>query len=72
MDVILSRPPWCNPADMARNLDQSALVTYVTAGFPRPEDTPDICLAMEKGGAGRPYHIPHLPPRHQPRPVTDI
>ncbi|KEY69515.1 hypothetical protein S7711_02052 [Stachybotrys chartarum IBT 7711] len=28
-----------------------ALVTYVTAGYPRPEDTPGILLAMEKGGA---------------------
>jgi tryptophan synthase len=31
---------------------QSALVTYVTAGFPTPEETPDIMLAMEAGGAG--------------------
>lgn len=30
---------------------QPALVTYVTAGFPLPEQTPDILLAMEKGGA---------------------
>lgn len=30
---------------------QPALVTYVTAGFPTPEQTPDILLAMEKGGA---------------------
>ncbi|KAF7558608.1 hypothetical protein G7046_g5531 [Stylonectria norvegica] len=28
-----------------------ALVTYVTAGYPRAEDTPDVLLAMEKGGA---------------------
>ncbi|KAH0498661.1 hypothetical protein TgHK011_005902 [Trichoderma gracile] len=28
-----------------------ALVTYVTAGYPRPEDTPGILLAMERGGA---------------------
>lgn len=28
-----------------------ALVTYVTAGFPRPEETPSILLAMERGGA---------------------
>ncbi|KAG5993397.1 anthranilate synthase / indole-3-glycerol phosphate synthase [Claviceps lovelessii] len=30
---------------------RAALVTYVTAGFPAPQDTPDILLAMEKGGA---------------------
>ncbi|ODA81521.1 hypothetical protein RJ55_00020 [Drechmeria coniospora] len=30
---------------------RAALVTYVTAGFPRPEDTPGILVAMEKGGA---------------------
>lgn len=31
---------------------QSALITYVTAGYPTPEETPDIMLAMEAGGAG--------------------
>ncbi|KAI9898193.1 hypothetical protein N3K66_006553 [Trichothecium roseum] len=30
---------------------RTALVTYVTAGFPKPEDTPQILLSMEKGGA---------------------
>ncbi|KAF6839189.1 tryptophan synthase [Colletotrichum plurivorum] len=30
---------------------RSALVTYVTAGYPSPQDTPDVLLAMEKGGA---------------------
>ncbi|WYZ37630.1 hypothetical protein EsH8_II_001136 [Colletotrichum jinshuiense] len=30
---------------------RSALVTYVTAGYPTPQDTPNILLAMEKGGA---------------------
>ncbi|KAK1688426.1 tryptophan synthase [Colletotrichum godetiae] len=30
---------------------RSALVTYVTAGFPTPQDTPNVLLAMEKGGA---------------------
>lgn len=34
--------------------DQSALVTYVTAGYPKPENTPQVLLAMEKGGAGEP------------------
>ena len=32
---------------------KAALVTYVTAGFPTSEDTPDILLAMERGGAGK-------------------
>ncbi|OHF02481.1 tryptophan synthase [Colletotrichum orchidophilum] len=30
---------------------RSALVTYVTAGYPTPQDTPNVLLAMEKGGA---------------------
>ncbi|CAN9447518.1 unnamed protein product [Alternaria alternata] len=30
---------------------RSALVTYVTAGFPTAEETPDIMMAMEAGGA---------------------
>lgn len=29
-----------------------ALVTYVTAGFPTAEETPDIMLGMQAGGAG--------------------
>ena len=32
---------------------RSALVTYVTAGYPTAEETPDIMLGMEAGGAGR-------------------
>ena len=31
---------------------RTALVTYVTAGYPTAEETPDIMLAMEAGGAG--------------------
>lgn len=31
--------------------NRAALVTYVTAGFPNPEATADVLLAMEKGGA---------------------
>ncbi|PYH41970.1 tryptophan synthase beta chain [Aspergillus saccharolyticus JOP 1030-1] len=31
--------------------DRPALVTYVTAGFPTAEETPDIMLAMQAGGA---------------------
>ncbi|MCJ1411054.1 tryptophan synthetase [Ptychographa xylographoides] len=30
---------------------RSALVTYVTAGFPTPDDTVDVLLGMEAGGA---------------------
>jgi tryptophan synthase len=30
---------------------QAALITYVTAGFPSAEATPDILLGMEAGGA---------------------
>ncbi|OAA33689.1 Tryptophan synthase, beta chain [Moelleriella libera RCEF 2490] len=30
---------------------KAAFVTYVTAGFPKPQDTPDILLSMEKGGS---------------------
>ncbi len=32
---------------------QPAFVTYVTAGFPTPQETPDVLLGMEAGGAGR-------------------
>ncbi|KAG9902041.1 tryptophan synthase-like protein, partial [Aureobasidium melanogenum] len=35
----------------AKEENRPALVTYVTAGFPTPEETPDIMLAMEAGGA---------------------
>lgn len=39
---------------------RSALVAYVTAGYPRPEETPDILLGMEEGGAGT--HQAHINP----------
>jgi tryptophan synthase alpha subunit len=32
---------------------QPALVTYFTAGYPTPEETVDILLAMEAGGSGK-------------------
>ncbi|KAK6002454.1 hypothetical protein QM012_002092 [Aureobasidium pullulans] len=35
----------------AKKENRPALVTYVTAGFPTPQETPDIMLAMEAGGA---------------------
>ena len=31
--------------------NQAVFVTFVTAGFPKKEDTPDILLALEQGGA---------------------
>lgn len=31
---------------------RTALVTYVTAGYPTSEETADILLGMEAGGAG--------------------
>lgn len=31
---------------------RAALVTYVTAGFPTADETVDILLGMEAGGAG--------------------
>lgn len=33
-------------------IEQAALVTYVTAGYPKADDTPEIMLAMERGGSG--------------------
>lgn len=32
---------------------RSALVAYITAGYPLAEETPDIMLGMEEGGAGK-------------------
>jgi tryptophan synthase len=32
-----------------------ALVTYVTAGYPAADDTVDILLGMEAGGAGKKF-----------------
>ena len=34
---------------------RSALVTYVTAGYPTADETVDILLGMEAGGAGMDY-----------------
>ncbi|KAI0880161.1 tryptophan synthetase [Annulohypoxylon maeteangense] len=31
--------------------NRAALVTYVTSGYPKPEDTPDILIGMQNGGA---------------------
>ena len=36
-------------------------MTYVTAGYPKPEDTPDILLGMQKGGAGMFRETIHTP-----------
>lgn len=35
-----------------KNQKRPALVTYVTAGYPTPEETVDVLLGMEAGGAG--------------------
>lgn len=35
-----------------RQGSRPALVAYVTAGFPTVEETPEIMLALEAGGAG--------------------
>lgn len=32
--------------------NRSALVAYVTAGYPAVEDTENVMLGMEEGGAG--------------------
>lgn len=32
---------------------RAALVTYITAGYPKADDTVDILLGMEAGGAGK-------------------
>lgn len=32
---------------------RAALVTYVTAGYPTADGTPDIMLALQAGGAGK-------------------
>lgn len=36
---------------LTRRKLQAALVTYVTAGFPTAEATPNVLVSMEKGGA---------------------
>lgn len=36
--------------------DRPAFVTYVTAGFPTKDETVDILLGMEAGGAGKDFH----------------
>lgn len=35
-----------------RSEKRAALVTYVTAGYPTADETVDILLGMEAGGAG--------------------
>ena len=36
-----------------KNEGRSALVTYVTAGYPTAEETADVMLGMQAGGAGQ-------------------
>lgn len=38
---------------------RSALVTYVTAGYPTVEETIDILLGLENGGAGKCFSVCH-------------
>jgi tryptophan synthase len=38
---------------------RSALVTYVTAGYPTVEETVDILLGLENGGAGESFPFCH-------------
>mmetsp|Transcript_37586 Transcript_37586/g.76504 ORF Transcript_37586/g.76504 Transcript_37586/m.76504 type:complete len:701 (-) Transcript_37586:133-2235(-) len=47
----------------AKSANRAAFVTFVTAGYPTAQDTPDILLAMQEGGAsvielGIPYTDP--------------
>merc|ERR1719251_852984 len=47
----------------AKESGKAAFVSFVTAGYPSPEDTPSILLAMQEGGAsvielGIPYTDP--------------
>ena len=35
-----------------REAKRSVLVSYITAGYPTLEETPDILLGLENGGAG--------------------
>ena len=37
--------------------NRAAFVTYVTAGYPRVEETVDIMLGMEAGGVGTTSHF---------------
>lgn len=40
---------------------RSALVTYVTAGYPTNDETVDILLGLENGGAGTQFVFPAMP-----------
>lgn len=49
--------------EMAKARGEAAFVAFITAGYPRKEDTPSILLAMQEGGAsiielGIPYTDP--------------
>lgn len=44
---------------------RSALVAYVTAGYPAAEDSVEVMLGMEEGGAGKYFFLsPYLAARH--------
>ena len=42
-----------------RSEKRAALVTYVTAGYPTADETVDILLGMEAGGAGACARTPY-------------
>lgn len=48
MGNVCKRNSWISPVTL---LDRPAFVAFVTAGFPSPDETVDILLGLEKGGA---------------------
>lgn len=47
----------------AKQAKRAALVAYVTAGYPTAEETVDIILGMENGGAGMQLTLDTRTPR---------
>lgn len=43
----------------AKQEKRAALVSYITAGYPTVEETVDILLGLENGGAGM-WHFPSV------------
>lgn len=73
--LLLSHPYSCGPISpimeaikqtfaKAKQARRAALVAYVTAGYPTAEETIDIMLGMENGGAGTQL-IPDAPAPRQ-------
>lgn len=44
----------------AKKDGRAALVGYFTAGYPTPEETPDIMLGLQAGGVGNYWRPPRL------------